>query len=149
VEIVIDSSVVVGLLYPNDLWHSQAVALLDAIKSAGHVAVYFDCVATEAVSAATRRLHEKNLLSDVNVLFSHLDAYVPPHTITWILPDVPRFYPDALELIRSFGGKLNFNDALIALACRERNIPAPASFNADFDEITWLPRVVPPKDTTP
>lgn len=98
-EIVIDSSVLVGLLVPNDLWHPQAVALWEAIK--------------------------------------------------WILPDVPHLYLEGLDLIRSSSGALNFNDALIALACRERGIPAIASFDADFDQVAWLRRLARPKDVTP
>jgi predicted nucleic acid-binding protein len=39
---------------------------------------------------------------------------------------------------------LNFNDALISLACRERNIPAIASFDADFDQVAWLHRLATP-----
>jgi predicted nucleic acid-binding protein len=35
-------------------------------------------------------------------------------------------------------------DALIALACRDRNIPYLASFDADFDQIAWLKRVAYP-----
>jgi predicted nucleic acid-binding protein len=37
-------------------------------------------------------------------------------------------------------------DALIALACREREIPAIASFDADFDQVAWLKRVAAPED---
>jgi predicted nucleic acid-binding protein len=43
---------------------------------------------------------------------------------------------------------LNFNDALLALACRERNIPAIASFDADFDQVSWLRRLATPVDLT-
>jgi predicted nucleic acid-binding protein len=43
---------------------------------------------------------------------------------------------------------LNFNDALIALACRERSISAIASFDADFDAIAWLKRLHLPADVT-
>jgi len=35
-EVIIDSSVLVGLLVPNDVWHSRAVALWEGIKAAGH-----------------------------------------------------------------------------------------------------------------
>jgi predicted nucleic acid-binding protein len=38
--------------------------------------------------------------------------------------------------MKSSGGELNFNNALIALACRERNIPAIVSFDADFDNVS-------------
>ena len=48
--------------------------------------------------------------------------------------------------MQSSGGALNFNDALIALACRERGIPAIASFDADFDQVSWLQRLARPED---
>ncbi len=43
--------------------------------------------------------------------------------------------------MKSSSGELNFNDALIALSCREREISAIASFDTDFDEIGWLRRI--------
>ncbi|MBI3913904.1 MAG: PIN domain-containing protein [Chloroflexi bacterium] len=71
---------------------------------------------------------------------------MPIATLTWILPDAPRLYSATLDLIRSTSGALNFNDALIALACREREIPAIASFDTDFDQIAWLRRVARAED---
>ncbi len=129
-DVVIDSSVLVGLLVPNDLWHVQAVALWGAIKAGGHTGLFFDCVAAETISVATRRLHEKGRSAEVELLLDRLDAQVPGETITWILPDVPHLYSEVLDLIGSSSGALNFNDALIALACRERDIPAIASFDS-------------------
>ena len=49
-------------------------------------------------------------------------------------------------MMRGSSGELNFNDALIALACREREIPAIASFDADFDRVDWLRRIAGPED---
>ena len=49
-DVIIDSSVLVALLVPNDIWHSQAVALWDAVTAAGHSGVYLDCVADETIS---------------------------------------------------------------------------------------------------
>jgi len=46
-----------------------------------------------------------------------------------------------MALVHSSSGKLNFHDALIALTCQERDIPAIASFDADFDSIAWLTRI--------
>jgi len=100
-EVVIDSSVLVGLLVPNDHWHSQAVALWEAVKAAGHVGLFLDCVAAEAVSVATRRLYEKGRLADVEPLLDRLNAQVPRETITWIFPDVPHLYAEVLDLIIS------------------------------------------------
>ena len=38
----------------------------------------------------------------------------------------------------------HFNDALIALSCRQRSIEYLASFDADFDQISWLKRIAQP-----
>lgn len=148
-KVAIDASLLVGLINPRDLWHEQALALRDALLAAESELIYFDCVVTEAVSAIVRRLHEKGLLPEIEALIGRLSIQVPDDTITWILPDVPRLYREAFDLIRSSSGALNFNDALIALACRERGIPAIASFDADFDQVPWLRRVARPEDVTP
>ncbi len=145
-RVVIDSSVLVGLINPRDLWRKQSLVLRQALLDAGNELLYFDCVVAEAVSAAARRLHEKGRVSEVKVLMDRLDAQAAPTDITWILPDVPDLYADILGLIRSSSGELNFNDALIALACRQRGIPAIASFDADFDHISWLRRLAQPAD---
>jgi predicted nucleic acid-binding protein len=146
VRVVIDASVLVGLINPHDLWRKQALALRKALLDADNELLYFDCVVAEALSAATRRLREKGRASEVKVLMDRLDAQAAPADITWILPDVPDLYPNVLALIRSSSGELNFNDALIALACRQRNIPAIASFDADFDRVSWLHRLACPED---
>jgi predicted nucleic acid-binding protein len=110
--------------------------------------VYFDCVIAEAVSAVVRRLHEKGRADEVRTLLDHLRFRAPRESLTWILPDVPRLYVQALELMGDSSGELNFNDALIALACRERDILAVASFDADFDRIDWLRRMATPEDVS-
>ncbi len=33
-----------------------------------------------------------------------------------------------------------------SLACRERDVPATASFDADFDQMDWLRRIAAPDD---
>ena len=148
-KVAIDSSVLVGLINPRDLWRAQAVALRQSLLVAGAELFYFDCVVVESVSAAVRRLHERGRTADVAALLDRLNVQVPASTITWILPDVPRLYPAVLDLIRSSSGALNFHDALISLACQERGIPAIASFDADFDQVAWLRRLSRPEDVGP
>jgi predicted nucleic acid-binding protein len=145
-QAVIDSSILVALLNPRDLWRVQALSLQDALLDAGVTPVYFDCVVAEAISAAVRRLHEKGRVAEVQALLDRLSAQVPRDMLTWILPDVPRIYAQVLDLIRASSGELNFHDALIALACRERGIPTIASFDPDFDRIPWLKRLATPVD---
>jgi predicted nucleic acid-binding protein len=145
-QVAVDSSVLVGLINPTDLWRQQAVALRQALLETGRELLYFDCVVAEAISAAARRLHEKGRAGEVEALLNRLEAEVTPATITWVLPDVPALYPDILALMRDSAGELNFNDALIALACRERDIPAIASFDPDFDRLSWLRRLARPEE---
>jgi predicted nucleic acid-binding protein len=91
-------------------------------------------------------LREKGRAGDVSALLNRLNKRVPRGSLTWILPDVPDFYAQALDMMRGSSGELNFNDALIALACRERQIPAIASFDGDFDKVDWLRRIAGPQD---
>jgi predicted nucleic acid-binding protein len=146
-RVAVDSSVLVGLINPADIWREQAVALRKSLLHTGSDLLYFDCVVAEAVSGATRRLYEKQRKTEIDRLFERLATLVEADRITWILPDVPRLYPDIISLMRSSGGELNFHDALIALACRDREIPAIASFDADFDQVSWLRRLSTPFNT--
>lgn len=145
-QVAVDASVLVTLLNTPDLWHTEALSLRAALLDADITPVVFYCVVAEAISAATRRLHEKGHIVQVRSLLDRLKAEVPRDTLTWILPDVPRVYPQVLGLIGASSGALNFNDALIALVCRERDIAAIASFDTDFDEIPWLRCLAVPSD---
>jgi len=103
-------------------------------------------VISESVSVAVRRLYEKNRADEIEPLLNRLETEFTTDAITWILPDVPRLYPKIITLMKNSGGELNFHDALIALACQERGIPAIASFDADFDQLPWLRRFAIPAD---
>ena len=122
------------------------MTLGEAIQAAGKTGIYFDCVVAETVNVAIRRLYEKRLQDDVRPFLERLSVQTPAQAITWIFPNVPRLYTEIVALIKSSSGELNFNDAMIALACREREIPAIASFDVDFDQVTWLKRVAEPGD---
>jgi predicted nucleic acid-binding protein len=139
--ISIDTSVVVGLLDSRDHWHSTATSLQAALIGAGFAPVYFDCTVTEAVSTLARRLREKQREVELPDLWQRLSMTLPENTLTWVLPDVPRLYGQIMDLIQASEGELNFNDSLIALACRERHIETLASFDRDFDRLSWLKRV--------
>lgn len=145
-QIAVDSSVLVGLINPTDLWREKAIALRGALFAANSELLYFDCVVGEAISAAVRRLHEKQRQAEIAVLLQRLDDFAAADSITWILPEVPRLYPEIINLMQRSAGELNFHDALIALTCRERNIPVIASFDADFDQVPWLRRLATPAD---
>jgi predicted nucleic acid-binding protein len=134
------------MLNPRDICHPRAETLLTALRDAGFTLLNFDCAVAEAASTLMRRLHEQKRSAEIPVILDALNAQVPHHVITWTFLDIPRLYPQVLDLMRDSSGELNFNDALTALACRERGIPAIASFDADFDQVAWLKRVAEPGD---
>jgi predicted nucleic acid-binding protein len=142
----IDTSVLIGLLDPRDVWHGPAVMLKQALKAHQAEVTVFDCVLAEAVSTMARRIYEQRRSTDLDLLLTRIRDDYPIDGILWVLPDVPVLYHDILDLVRSSRGALNFNDALIALSCHLRDIPLVASFDRDFDDVDWLKRVAQPGD---
>jgi predicted nucleic acid-binding protein len=146
IRIGIDTSVLIGLLDPKDTWHSTAVNLKQALHNHHAVIALFDCVLAEAISTVGRRLQEQRRLAEFSQVVTRLSADYPRDRILWILPDVPMLYSEILSLMELSQGQLNFNDSLIALPCCDRNIPYLASFDRDFDQISWLQRTAHPGD---
>ena len=104
------------------------------------------CVLAESISTMARRTQERRRAADLDLLLTRLLTDYPRDNIMWVLPDVPLLYSEIVGLVRSSGGELNFNDALIALSCRHRGIPLIASFDRDFDHVAWLRRISHPDD---
>ncbi|MCD6554117.1 MAG: type II toxin-antitoxin system VapC family toxin [Anaerolineae bacterium] len=146
IQIGIDTSVLIGILDPKDAWHPQAMDLKEALKMHEASVAVFDCVLAEAISTMARRIHEQRREQDLDKLLDCLQTEFPADAVLWILPDVPMLFAETIELVRSSSGVLNFNDALIALSCRNRGIPFLASFDRDFDHVAWLTRVATSED---
>lgn len=145
-EAGIDTSVLIGLLDPKDVWHDPAMALKRALQAHQADVAVFDCVLAEAISTMARRIHEQRRVADLDHLLNRILADYLPEDILWVLPDAPALYSDIVELVRSSDGELNFNDALIALSCQHRGIPFIASFDQDCDNVAWLQRLAKPDD---
>ncbi len=145
-QIGLDTSVLIGLLDPKDMWHQPAVTLKHALQAHKVDVAVFDCVLAEAISTMARRIHEQRRTADLDQLTALILSNYPPDEILWVLPDVPMLYTEIIELVRSSGGELNFNDALIALSCRNRDVFLIASFDRDFERLTWLKRIAQPDD---
>lgn len=144
--VALDTSVLIGVLDVRDVWHPAAIRLHDTLIAVQLPLVYFDCVLAEASSTLARRLREQRREQELTELLDRLMAEFPPEMLTWLFPDVPRLYRQIMEQIQASAGELNFNDGLIALACRERHIRLLASFDRDFDSLAWLTRVATPDD---
>lgn len=148
-KIGLDTSFVVGLIDEKDLWHAQAVALQTAIAASNGQCYIFDSVLAEVISTLARRTHEKRRTADLSTLLAQIRARFPAKSITWLYPDLPLLYDQVLDLVEQSSGELNFNDALLALSCRNRGIPCLASFDSDFDKVAWLKRLASPADFSP
>lgn len=146
IQITLDTSVVVGLLDHQDIWHTKSLALKKALIEKDAQIVIFDCVLAEAISVLARRFHEKRRKQEFSTLVRNILNSYPPESIFWILPTVPQKYLAVLDLVQNSEGELNFNDALIALTCQANEMGYIASFDQDFDKVDWLKRVAEPKD---
>ncbi len=139
-QAAIDSNVLVALVDRQDKWHAQAKALLETIIEKEIDVIYFDCVLNETVSVMARRSEEQKRSAQFSVLLDELRKRVPEELITWISGDIQRWYSQIIGLVQQSEGRINFHDALIALACKELDINVVVSFDGDFDEISWLAR---------
>jgi predicted nucleic acid-binding protein len=140
-RVAIDTVVLAALVDTRDKWHSAAVMLRDALKAERAEVSTFDPVLAETISLLARRLSEQKRLDQFGVVLDKLDLLAPLELITWVSPETPRLYPQIMALVRAHGGELNFNDALIALACQELGVQLIASFDRDFDRVDWLGRL--------
>ncbi len=140
----IDTNVVVALADAQDKWHTRAVALRDALLAAQTELVYYDCVINEAIGVIGRRAEEQRRSDQFSRLLDGLLAIVPEQNITWIATSAQRLFPSIAELCRQHQGRVNFHDALMALACRELGISVIVSFDGDFDHVGWLERISEP-----
>jgi len=142
--VIVDANVLVALADARDKWHDTAVALRDALLTAGVQLGFFDCVINESIGVIGRRAEEQRRSHEFAHLLDELMVLVPEQCITWISSSAQRLYGEVVRLCRSHHGKLNFNDALMALASQELGIGAIVSYDGDFDEVAWLTRIAAP-----
>lgn len=140
-EAVIDANILVALVDRRDKWHPQAVALRDALIEQQARLIYFDCVVNETVGVIGRRAEEQKRSNQFGELLDDLSKQIPASSITWISREGERLHEQVMALCRAHGGRLNYNDAFMAVFCRERNIRWIISFDRDFDELPWLLRI--------
>jgi predicted nucleic acid-binding protein len=134
VPVAIDANVLVALADARDAWHARATALRDVLLAAGADLVYFDCVINEAIGVIGRRAEEQRRSDQFAKLLDGLLTIAPEEAITWIAAAAQSRYREVLDLCRTHQGRLNFNDALIALECRDFGIHLILSFDNDFKE---------------
>ena len=95
----------------------------------------------EAIGVIGRRAEEQGRSDQFSRLLAGLLTIVPESGITWIAASAQRLFPLIVEQCRQHQGRLNFHDALMALACQELGVSAIVSFDGDFDHVAWLRRI--------
>ncbi len=138
---IVDSNVLIAHVNTNDALHKAALALIGVAAQAKIEVVYFDCVIAESLSVIARRLEEKKRMNEFGALTDKLFEIAPEESWEWLFPETPRLFNSVTKLMRETSGQLNFNDALIVVACRELGIDTLLSFDADFDAIPDLTRL--------
>lgn len=141
IVVALDSNIVIGLLNADDTTHHKAKLIYNSLTTSNVQQVIFDIVVTEAISVIGRRLEEKKRVLEFEQFVNQLFVFAPKNDLEWLTPRIPMLYDDCFALMRQTSGRLNFNDALIALGCRELGISHIISFDADFDEVRWLTRL--------
>ena len=146
IQLGLDTSYVLGLIDEQDIWHARALQLQVVLDAGDFHTSIFDCVLAEVISVLARRTHEQRRPSSFSDLAARIQSRFPAKSITWLYPDLPADYEAVLRLVAQTEGELNFNDALIAVACRKRGIAWLVSFDADFDRVPGLRRISQPAD---
>ena len=134
-EVLLDANVIVGVLDETDSLNERANALTLRLENEGHQPVFADFLLAEALSALCRRAFERKRSSlDLDAIVAWIEeqrerglVYFPVLT--------EQTFSEALALVRSSRGELNFNDARVVVMQRNGEIGDVASFDADFASI--------------
>ena len=145
-KVIVDTSLFVAQVDSADVWHRQASALASGFIKYEVQPIFFDCVINETITVLCRRFYERKSGNDIAEILNIFQNNIANVSITWIYPAIRRYFADCLDLIKLHKGRVNFHDALIALAAKEINLPFIASFDRDFDSFSWLTRIADVKD---
>ncbi len=140
-DVALDASVIVAILDDGDVHHARATALVDRLERDGHALVLLDLCVTEAVSVLCRRAAERKTRPPVLAQFlATVRTWHADGEITWV-DGVEGLFDEALRVVESSAGALNFNDALLVRLHAGGVFDDLASFDADFDQVAGFTRV--------
>jgi predicted nucleic acid-binding protein len=142
-ECVLDANVLVAWIDAADSLHARAHDLMTRLEQDGTDTdpVLLDVLVGEAVSVLCRRFWERRRTGDLAAMLADFRRRIEPSAIMWVGSEAERLYEDILDLVASTGGKLNFNDAFIAVLQKEVRIGPVATFDAGFDAVSGFVRV--------
>lgn len=142
-SVILDANYILALLDEKDAFYKTASEMEERISTAFDGIVFLDCVVNEVVSVLVKRLKERKRLHLLSEYLEKLQTLIPRTNITWVYPEIERYYDRVIETVINGYGVLNFHDALIIQAANKYKIKHIVSFDKGFDK-TKLKRI---KDT--
>jgi predicted nucleic acid-binding protein len=140
-ECVLDANVLVAWIEAADSLHTRAHDLMTQLEQDGTDPVLLDILVGEAVSVLCRRFRERRRTGDLAAMLADFRRRIDRSAIMWVGSEAERLYEDILDFVALTGGKLNFNDAFIAVLQKEGRIGPVATFDAGFDAVPGFLRV--------
>lgn len=141
-EVVLDANVIVAWLDDADVLAARARELMDRLKAEGAELVLIDVTVAEALSVLCRRAKQRTTSPpDLSSAVSTVRSWAERGVIRWLAREQERLMLDVLEVIEGTSGRLNFNDALLAVLQREGAIGEVASFDSGFDALEEFKRL--------
>lgn len=145
INILLDSSFLVALLDPQDVWHPRANQIDKALSQVTN-RVFLDIVISESLSVIARRFEEQKRSKSFSAVVKSFHAAVPASKVVWLSLFIPQYYDDILQMMIDYKGELNFNDCLIALYMKDKGHRFLVSFDPDFDAVPGIQRLDKPDD---
>ena len=71
-KVVLDTSILVGLVDSRDVWHPSAITVRDALKEVQAQVTCFDCVMSETINVLARRAKERKHSFEFTALLGQL-----------------------------------------------------------------------------
>ncbi len=135
-KVILDTSYIVGLIDEKDNWHNKAKGIEAGLIQAHIPFIFLDCVVNEVVSVIVRRFQERKRTKEIPSTIEKFQSVCPEDVITWMYPEIERFFPAIVDTVKTSKGSLNFHDAFILHIANEFGITHIVSFDTGFDKTT-------------
>jgi predicted nucleic acid-binding protein len=128
--VVIDANVLVAVLYAGDSKHADALTLLERIDQSGRDGEMLDVLVFEALSVLARRAAErKTNPPDFARAAELVRSWISVGLVRGVAAELLARADEVLSEMKSSGGRLSANDALVVVLQRAGVIGSVATFD--------------------
>jgi predicted nucleic acid-binding protein len=133
-KVILDTTYIVGLIDERDNWHIQAKGIEERLIRANIPLIFLDCVVNEVINVIVRRFREKKRAKEISSSIEKFQSVCPEDAITWMYPEIEKFFRRIVETVKASKGILNFHDAFILHIADEFGVTHIVSFDKGFDK---------------